>query len=71
MMGMQTREEVLDVQHTEIKPDEVRKLKEYERVNLMIQDAKTIEQLEDLVEHVQQDQMQAWKQKMEDLQDVR
>ena len=70
MMGMQTREEVMDVQHTEIKPDEVRKLKEYERVNLMIQDAKTIEQLEDLVEHVQNDQMAAWKTKMEELQNV-
>jgi hypothetical protein len=68
MMGMQTREEILDVQHTEVSQEEVRRLKEYERVNLMIADAKTQEQLEAIVEHVHENQMVAWKTKMEELQ---
>lgn len=70
MMGMSTREEVMDIQHTEVNQDEVRRLKEYQRIDLMIQDAKTIEQLEALVEFVHEDQMEAWKTKMEELQNV-
>lgn len=70
LMGMQTREEILDVRHTEINQDEVRRLKEYERVGLMIQDAKKPEDLEALVEYVHEDQMPAWKTKMEELQNA-
>lgn len=70
LMGMQTREEIYDVQHQEISQEEVRRLKEYERVGLMIQDAKKPEDLEALVEYVHEDQMQAWKTKMEELQNV-
>lgn len=70
MMGMSTREEVYDVQHSEVSQEEVRRLKEYERVNLMIADAKKPEDLEALVEHVHEDQMVAWKTKMEELQNV-
>lgn len=70
MMGMQTREEILDVRHTEISQEEVRRLKEYERVGLMIQDAKKPEDLEALVEYVHEDQMAAWRIKMEELQNV-
>ena len=70
LMGMQTREEIVDVQHTEISQEEVRRLKEYERVGLMIQDAKKPEDLEALVEYVHEDQMTAWKAKMEELQNV-
>lgn len=67
MMGMQTHEEVVDISHNEVAPEEVRRLKEYERVTLMIQDATSVEELESLVEHVQEDQMQAWKTKMAEL----
>lgn len=67
MMGMHTREEILDVQHSEVNQDEVRRLKEYERVGLMIADAKKPEDLESLVEYVHEDQMPAWKTKMEEL----
>lgn len=70
MMGMQTREEIMDVQHTEISQEEVRRLKEYERVGLMIADAKKPEDLEALVEYVHEDQMVMWKNKMEELQNV-
>src|SRR5688572_26342330 len=48
MMGMQTREEIVDVAHSVVDNDEVRKAKEAQRIELMIQDASTIEQLEAL-----------------------
>jgi len=67
MLGMQTREEVIDVQAEEVNQDEVRRLKEYERVGLMIQDATTIEELDAIVEFVAEDQMTAWKTKHEEL----
>jgi len=67
MMGMQTHEEVVDVTHVEVNQDEVRRLKEYERITLMIGDAKTVEELDAIVEHVQEDQMNAWKAKREEL----
>jgi hypothetical protein len=67
MLGMQTREEVIDVTHQEVNQDEVRRLKEYERVSMMIQDATTIEELESIVEFVAEDQMNAWKTKMEEI----
>lgn len=67
LMGMQTHEEVIDVHHSEVNQDEVRRLKQYERIELMIQDATTLEELEALVEHVAEDQMHAWKTKHEAL----
>lgn len=67
MMGMQTHEEVIDVSHAEVNQEEVKRLKQYERVTLMIQDATTTDELEALVEHVAEDQMTAWKAKMEEL----
>ncbi len=43
LMGMQTMEEVIDVQHEVVKED-----KELERVKLMISDCKTIKEVEEL-----------------------
>lgn len=67
MMGMQTHEEVIDIAHEVQQPEEVRRMKEYERVNLMIQDATSAEELESLVEYVAEDQMPAWKNKMAEI----
>lgn len=60
LMGMQTQEEILDVVHTEVPP---KVDKEAERVVLMITDAKTVEELDNLVEHVKPEQMDLFKDK--------
>lgn len=52
MIGMQTTEEIVDVNHTEVKPEEQKKLKEAERVAMMIEDAATVEELDALVPFV-------------------
>lgn len=52
MIGMQTTEEIVDVNHTEVNPEEVKKLKEAERVALLIEDAATVEELDALVPFV-------------------
>lgn len=67
MMGMQTHEEVVDVTHVEVNQDEVRRLKEYERITLMIGDAKSVEELDAILEYVAEDQMSAWKSKRQEL----
>lgn len=67
MLGMQTHEEIIDVSHAEVNQEEVRRLKEYERIDLLIQDAKTLEELEALVEYVAEDQMPAYNNKLKEL----
>jgi len=67
MMGMQTKEEIMDIQHAEINQDELKKLKEAERITLMINDAKTTEELDALVEYVEDEQMEMFKLRMEEL----
>lgn len=55
LMGMQTHEEVVDVSYTEaatVNQDEVRKLKEGERISYMIEDAKNLEELDAVEQYV-------------------
>lgn len=70
MMGMQTAEEVIDITPQEIKPEEVKKAKEAERIALMIQDAQTLEdlgQIEQGVTDLDFDQMEAIQNKKEEI----
>lgn len=67
MMGFQTYDEIQDVHHQEVNQDEQRKLKEVERVTLMIEQAKTIEDLDSLVEFVGEGQMELFKLKQQEL----
>jgi len=64
MMGMQTREEIVDVAHDVVDQEEVKKAKEAQRVELMINDAATVEELEKLVEFVGDGQMEMFQQKL-------
>jgi len=68
MMGMQTREEIVDVSHDVVDTDAVKKAKEEQRVELMIKDATTVEELDKLVEFVGDNQMELFSDKMKALQ---
>lgn len=67
LMGFQTADEILDIQHETVNQDEQRKLKEAERITLMIEQAKTVEDLDNLVEHVGEAQMELFKAKQSEL----
>lgn len=64
MIGMQTTEEIVDVNHTEVNPEEVKKLKEAERISLLIEDAATVEELDALVPFVSNGQMGLFQDKL-------
>ncbi len=55
LMGMQTMEEVIDIEPTEVKPVDKAK----DRITILIADAKTVEDLEPLREHADLDQQTA------------
>ncbi len=64
LMGMQTAEEIMDIQSEEVKP----KIdKEAERVVLMIQDAKTMEDLKAVEPHVKPEQLDLYIVKQDEL----
>lgn len=63
LMGMQTMEEVIDI--TPAKPE--KQDKEAERIVLMIQDAKTVEDLTAIEEHLKDGQWEIFSEKMEQL----
>lgn len=67
MMGMQTREEIVDVQHDVLDQEQVKKAKELQRIELMINEASTVEELEALVEHVSETQMDLFNEKLKQL----
>jgi hypothetical protein len=72
MMGMQTKEEVMDVTHVEVtdatvQEEQNRLSKEAERIALMIQDAKTVDELNELAPHVAEDQLDLFTVKMDEL----
>lgn len=68
LMGMQTAEEIQDVIYTDFKPaEEVRKGKEGERVAMMIKEAKTLEDLEKIAPHVQEEQLDLFTVKKDEL----
>lgn len=67
LMGMQTAEEIIDVQSEVINQDVNKKDKEAERVVLMIKDAKTIEDLKNIEPHVQEPQLDLFTVKMDEL----
>jgi hypothetical protein len=70
-MGMQTKEEVLDISHDVVKDVDVKKSKEAQRIELMIKDAQTVSELESLVSHVGDDQMELFNDKLKALNNVR
>jgi len=70
MMGM-TREEVIDVLHDVVPSEVVKKTKEAKRIELMIGDASTVEELESLVENVGEDQMELFHTKLKALHELR
>jgi hypothetical protein len=68
LMGMQTADEVIDISHAEVMPEEQPKTnKEAERVVLMIQAAKSIEDLEGLKPYVQDGQQELFDNRMKEL----
>lgn len=67
MMGMQTVEEIVDVQSVDVTQEEVKKNKEAERIVLMIKNATTIEELNGLSPHVGNDQLDLFTVKMDEL----
>lgn len=67
MMGMQTKEEILDVSHIEINEEEKRLSKESERIVLMINEAKTLEDLKAVEPHVQEAQLDLYTVKLDEL----
>ena len=69
-MGMHTREEVMDIEYTEVKPDAGQKDKEAERIALLINDAKTVEELQELAEFVPENQLDLFTVKMDELKAV-
>lgn len=70
LMGMQTAEEIIDIAPTVVEqPAQVDK--EAERLNLLIKDAQSPEQLEELKEHISDPaQMELFNQKMDSFQNV-
>lgn len=74
-MGMQTQEEVVDVSHVEVNGngvsvEEKSKVKEAERITLLIHDAKTVDELEAIAEHVGEDHADLFTVKMDELKAV-
>lgn len=70
MMGMSTDDEIVDIQYQTIDPEpppEANISKEAERIVLMIQDAKTIEELQALGPHVKEEQLDLFTVKMDEL----
>lgn len=63
LMGMQTQEEIIDVQQPAFKVVD----KETERIELMIEDASTVDELEMIKEHVKDHQMDLFTQKLNTL----
>jgi hypothetical protein len=57
LMGMQTAEEIIDVEPVIVSQDEIKKQKESERITLLIQDANTLEELTAVEPHVQPEQL--------------
>lgn len=66
MMGMQTQDEVIDIQH-EILPEENKRQKETERVTLMIQQASTVDELKKVSEHVTETNADLYTAKLDEL----
>jgi len=72
MLGLKTSEEILDVSHDVVVPQQVvKKTKEAKRIELMIGDASTVEELESLVENVGEDQMELFHTKLKALHELR
>lgn len=73
-MGMHTKEEVLDIEYTDVKPEqsqeEKQRQKELERIALLINDAQSVEELEELKEHVPENQLELFETKMEELKSI-
>ena len=73
-MGMHTKEEVMDIEYTEVKPEqsqeEKQRQKELERIALLINDAQSVEELEELKEHVPENQLELFDTKMEELKSI-
>lgn len=67
MIGMQATEEIIDVGSEVVNGEEQKKLKEAERVALMIEDASTVEELDALVPFVTDGQMNLFRDKMNQL----
>jgi hypothetical protein len=67
MMGMQTKEEILDIQHADLSPETTKKVKESERVRMLIEQASTLEELEELAPFVDKDQLDLFTVKKDEL----
>jgi hypothetical protein len=72
MMGMQSKEEVMDVTHVEvsdakIQEEQNRLTKEAERISLLINDAKTVDELNQIAEFVPESQLDLFTVKMDEL----
>lgn len=67
LMGMQTVEEMMDITATVIEPEQVKESKESERVELLIKDARNLQDLQTIREHVKPEQMELFNQKMQEL----
>lgn len=65
MMGMQTNEEIVDISHSVV--DAPVKDHESERIVLMINDAKTIDELKTLEPHIKEGQLDLYTVKMNEL----
>jgi hypothetical protein len=67
MMGMQTKEEILDIQHADLSPETTKKVKESERVRMLIEQASTLEELEELAPFVDDSQLDLFTVKKDEL----
>lgn len=72
MMGMQSKEEVMDVTHVEVseasvQEEQKRLSKEAERVALLIKDAKTVEELNEIAQFVPENQLDLFTVRMDEL----
>jgi hypothetical protein len=67
MMGMQTKEEILDIQHADLSPETTKKVKESERVRMLIDQASTLEELEELAPFVDDSQLDLFTVKKDEL----
>lgn len=65
MMGMQTAEEIIDVESTVISSQKINK--EAERIVLMIKDAKTLEDLKAIEPHIREPQLDLFEEKKQQL----
>lgn len=67
MMGMQTKEEVMDVAHVVVGEEENRQSKEAERIVMLINEAKTLDDLKAVEPHVQEAQLDLYTVKLDEL----